>query len=348
MRGPQTRLAATSLAVSSSALRRRDVVTLLGAAAAAVLALPRAAGAQQPAKVPTVGFLGAATPTIWSAWVSAFLQRMRELGWIDGHNMMVEYRWAEGREDRYADFAAEFVRRKVDVIVTAGTPAVLAVMKETSTIPIVFAAAGDPVRTGLVTSLARPGGNVTGLSNQQTDLGGVKLDLMREVVPRLRRVAIMGNVDSPIVKLEMESVQAAATQLGLDAFTLEVRKTEDIVPGITALRGRADALYVCSDPLITTHRVRIHTLAISERLPTMTSFREYVQSGALMSYGPNFPDLFRRSADFVDKILRGAKPVDIPVEQPLKFDLIINLTTARALGLIIPEGFLVRANQVIE
>ncbi len=345
MRSRVTRLAPTPLPAASGALRRRDIIALLGAAA---FVWPHAAGAQQQGRMPAIGFLGATTPTAWSAWVNAFLQRMREHGWIDGHNMMVEYRWAEGREDRYADFAQEFVRRKVDVIVTAGTPAVVAIMKETSTIPVVFAAAGDPVRTGLVASLSRPGGNVTGLSNQQTDLGGSKLELLREVVPGLRRVAIMGNVDSPIVKLEMNSVEEAAAKLGLQAFRLEVRKSEDIAPGIAALRGRADALYVCSDPLVTTHRVRIHTLAVSEKLPTMTSFREYVQSGGLMSYGPNFPDLFRRSADYVDKILRGAKPADIPVEQPLKFDLIVNLTTARALGLIIPETFLVRTNQVIE
>ncbi len=221
-------------------------------------------------------------------------------------------------------------------------------MKATSTIPIVFAAAGDPVQTGLVSSLARPGGNATGLSNQQTDLGGLRLELLREIVSGLKRVAVLGNVNSPIITLEMNSVLAAATNLGLEAFRLEVRKTEDIDAGIESLKGRADALYICSDPLITTHRVRINTLAVSQKLPTMNAFREYVQAGGLMSYGPNFPDLFRRSGDYVDKILRGAKPADIPVEQPVKFDLIVNNTTARALGLTIPETFLVRANEVIE
>jgi putative ABC transport system substrate-binding protein len=326
-------------------MKRREFLGLVGGTAAA---WPLAARAQQPGKRPTIGFLGATTPTIWSAFVSALLLRLRELGWTDGQNIAIEYRWAEGRESRYAEFAAELVQRKVDIIVTAGTTAVLAVMKATSTIPIVFAAAGDPVQAGLVSSLAHPGGNATGLSNQQTDLGGLRLELLREIVSGMKRVAVLGNVNSPIITLEMNSVLAAATKLGLEAFRLEVRKTEDIDAGMESLKGRADALYICSDPLITTHRVRINTLAVSQKLPTVNAFREYVQAGGLMSYGPNFPDLFRRSGDYVDKILRGAKPANIPVEQPVKFDLIVNNTTARALGLTIPETFLVRANEVIE
>jgi putative ABC transport system substrate-binding protein len=334
--------------VTGAGLRRRDLFALASSATAAKLLAPSAAHAQNSGKLPTIGFLGAATPTIWSAFVAAFLQRMRELGWIDGSNVKIEYRWAEGRQDRYAAFAAEFAQQKVDVIVTAGTPAVIATMKATSTIPIVFAAAGDPVETKLVSSLARPGGNVTGLSNQQTDLGGRKLELLGEVVPGFKRVAIMGNVNSPIITLEMKSVAAAAAKLGLEAVRLEIHKTEDIIPGIEGLKGRVDGLYICSDPLITTHRARINTLATSMKLPTMNAFREYVEAGGLMSYGPNFPDLFRRSGDYVDKILRGAKPGDIPVEQPVKFDLIVNNNTAKALGLTIPETFLVRANEVIE
>ena len=327
-------------------MRRRDFIKVIAGSAAA--AWPLAVRAQQPGKRPTIGFLGATTPTIWSAFVSAFLMRLRELGWTDGQNITIEYRWAEGRESRYTQFAAELVQRNVDIIVTAGTPAVLAVMKATSTIPIVFAAAGDPVQTGLVSSLARPGGNVTGLSNQQADLGGLRLELLREIVSGLKRVAVLGNVNSPNVTLEMNSVLAAATKLGFEAFRLEVRQTEDIDAGMESLKGRADALYICSDPLVTTHRVRINTLAVSQKLPTMNAFREYVQAGGLMSYGPNFPDLFRRAAEYVDKILRGAKPADLPVEQPTKFDLVINLTTAKALGLTIPEQFLLRANEVIE
>ena len=327
-------------------MRRRDFIKVIAGSAAAVW--PLAVRAQQPGKRPTIGFLGATTPTIWSAFVSAFLMRLRELGWADGQNIAIEYRWAEGRESRYAQFAAELVQRNVDIIVTAGTPAVLAVMKATSTIPIVFASASDPVQTGLVSSLARPGGNVTGLSNQQADLGGLRLELLREIVSGLKRVAVLGNVNSPNVTLEMNSVLAAATKLGFEAFRLEVRKTEDIDAGMESLKGRADALYICSDPLVTTHRVRINTLAVSQKLPTMNAFREYVQAGGLMSYGPNFPDLFRRAAEYVDKILRGAKPADLPVEQPTKFDLVINLATAKALGLMISQALLMRANEVVE
>ena len=349
MQGHETRLIApTLLSDPERGLRRREFFRLLGGAAVAVLVWPHATRAQQPGKSPTIGFLGATTPTIWSANVGAFLQRLRELGWIDGRNIAIEYRWAEGRDDRYAAFAAEFVQRGVDVIVTAGTSATMSVMKATSTIPIVFAAAGDPVETGLVASLARPGGNVTGLSNLSTDLGGLRLKLLREVVPALNRVAILGNVDSPLIRLEIERVQAAAAQLGIHALTLEARKEEDIIPSIEAVKGAADALYVCSDPFLTTQRVRINTLAVSARLPTMHAFREHVQAGGLMSYGPNFPDLFRRSGDYVDKILRGSKPADIPVEQPLKFDLVFNNTTAKALGLTIPQSFWVRITEMIE
>ena len=348
MRGYETRLATpTLMSVTECGLGRRAFLALLGGAAASIAA-PHLARAQQPAKVPTVGFLGATTPAIWSGYVAAFQQRLREVGWNDGRNIAIEYRWAEGREDRYAEFAAEFVRRPVDIIVTGGTPAVIAAMKLTTTIPIVFAAAGDPVHTKLVASLAHPGGNVTGLSNLQTDLGGYRLELMREIMPGMKRVAIMGNVDSSLVVLEMDGVQAAAAKLGLDTVKVEIRKAEDIVPAIELLKDKADALYICSDPMITTQRVRLHTLAVAMRLPTINAFREYVLAGGLLSYGPNFPDLFRRSGDYVDKILRGAKPADLPVEQPIKFDLVVNNITAKALGLKISELFLLRANEVIE
>jgi putative ABC transport system substrate-binding protein len=336
-----------SVSTPTPGLRRREFVTLL-CGAAVPMVWPIAAHAQQPGKLPTIGFLGATTPAVWAPWVAAFLQRLRELGWVDGRNLIIEYRWAEGHEDRLAAYAAEFVRLKVDVIFTSGTEPVIAVKKATSEIPIVFAAAGDPLGTGLVASLARPGGNVTGLSNQQTDLAGHRLELLRNVAPTIRRVAVIGNVNNPVVPLEMNAVQVAAPKLGLEAIRLEVRKTEDIVPAIERINGRADGLYVCADPLITTNRVRINTLAVSQKLPTINAFREYVQSGGLLSYGPNFPDLFRRAGDFVDKILRGAKPADIPVEQPVTFDLIINMTTAKALGLKIPESILVSAKEVIE
>jgi putative ABC transport system substrate-binding protein len=325
-------------------VRRRDFITLLGGAAAT---WPLVARAQQPGKLPTIGFLGA-TPSSESQRVAAFVQRLRELAWIDGRNLAIEYRWAEGRNERYAENAAELVRLKVDVIVTVATPPTLAAKQATAVIPIVFAAASDPVGTGLVASLARPGGNVTGLSNQISDTGGKKLELLREVVPGLRRLAIVANVGNPANVLEMREVQATARTLGLEVTTPEIRRAEDIAPAFEALKGRADALYVCPDPLMNTHRIRVNTLAVGARLPTMHGTRDYVEAGGLISYGPNLPDLFRRAGDFVDKILRGAKPADIPVEQPTKFDLIINLTTAKALGLEVPPTLLARADEMIE
>ena len=324
-------------------MRRREFIALVGGTAAA---WPLAARAQKSGKVPIIGFLGATTPSVWSAWVAAFLQRLRELGWIDGSTVAIEYRWAQGRDELYSEFAAEFVRLKVDVIVTAGTDATIAVKQTTSEIPIVFAAVGDPVGTGLVASLAHPGANITGLSNEQTDLAGYRLELLHEAVPSVRRVALLGNIGSPLILLEMKAAEEAAPKLGLEVFRLGVRKTEDIESAIESVRDRADALYVCTDPLISTNRVPINILAIGEKLPTMNSFREYVQAGGLISYGPNFPDLFRRAGDFVDKILRGVKPADLPVEQPVKFDILINTTTAKVLGLTIPEKILVRASEV--
>jgi putative ABC transport system substrate-binding protein len=322
---------------------RREVITLIGGAAA----LPLSARAQQAGKLPTIGFLGA-TPSIESQRVAAFVQRLRELAWIDGRNLAIEYRWAEGRNERYAETAAEFVRLKVDVIVTVSTPATLAAKQATAVIPIVGVPLSDPVGTGLVASLARPGGNVTGLSNQTADLAGKRLELLREVVPNLRRLAIMAKLSNPAVVLDMGEVQAAARTFGLEVATSEVRRVEDVAPAFDALKGRADALYVCGDPLMNTHRTRINILAVGARLPTMHGSRDYVEAGGLISYGPNIPDLFRRAGDFVDKILRGAKPGDIPVEQPTKFDLVVNLTTAKALGLAIPEPFLLRADELIE
>ena len=276
------------------------------------------------------------------------MQRLRELAWIDGRNLAIEYRWAEGRNERYAEAAAELVRLKVDVIVTVATPATLAAKQATTVIPIVFGAASDPIGTGLVESLARPGGNVTGLSNQISDTGGKKLEFLREIVPSLRRLAILANVGNPAVLLDMVEAQAAAGKLGLEVTTSEIRRPEDIAPAFDALKGHADALYVCTDPLVNTHRIQVNTLALAARLPTIHGLREYVEAGGLMSYGPNVPDLLRRAADYVDKIIRGAKPSDIPVEQPTKFDFVINLTTAKAIGLTIPELFLLRADELIE
>jgi ABC-type uncharacterized transport system substrate-binding protein len=325
-------------------LKRREFISLLGGAAA----WPLTARAQQSAKLPTIGFLVAGTPSSHGQWVAASVRRLHELGWIEGRTVAIEYRWAEGRTERFDEIAAEFVRRKVDVIVTSATAAIVAAKQATSVIPIVFAAAGDPVETGLVASLARPGGNVTGLSIQQTDVAAKRLELLREVVPGLRRLAILANVDGPAVLLDMREVQTTARPLGLEVVTSEIRRGEDIAPAFETLKGRADALYVCIDPLVHTHRIRINTFALAARLPTMHGSRETVEAAGLMSYGPNHPDLWRRAGDYVDKILRGANPADIPVEQPRKFDLVINLTTAKALGLEIPPTLLATADEVIE
>jgi putative ABC transport system substrate-binding protein len=328
-------------------MKRREFITLLGGAAAASSnTWPQAAEAQ-PGKLPTIGFLGTSTPASWSHWTAAFVQRLRDLGWIEGRTVAIEYRWAEGRDERYAEIAAEFVRLKVDVIVTTGAAGV-ATKQATSVIPIVLAIAADPVGDGLVASLARPGGNVTGLSNQQTDLAGKRLEFLRLVVPALRRVAILANVGYPAAVLEVREVQAAARTLGLEFATFELRRAEDIAPAAEAIKGRAEGLYVVLDPLVNANRVRINTLALAARLPAIFGQRDYVEAGGLMSYGANFPDLFRRAAAHVDKILRGTKPADIPVEQPTRFDLVINLKTAKAIGLTIPESFLLRAVEVIE
>jgi putative tryptophan/tyrosine transport system substrate-binding protein len=325
-------------------MHRRKFIALVGGATA----WPLAARAQQPAKLSTIGFLGPGTPSSHGRLVAAFVQRLRELGWTEGRTIAIEVRWAEGRSERAAEIAAEFVGLKVDVIVTGGTAVITAAKQATSVIPIVFAAAGDPIGTGLVASLARPGGNATGLSLQATDLAAKRLELLREIVPGLRRLAILANVGAPIAVLEMREVQGAALTLGLEVALIEIRRAEDIGPAFEALKGRPEALYVANEPLVVIHRVRINTLALSARLPTMYIMRDFVEAGGLMSYGANFPDLYRRAGDFVDKILRGAKPADIPVEQPTKFDLVINLTTAEALGLTIPPSLLVRADEVIE
>ena len=275
------------------------------------------------------------------------MERLRQLGWIEGRTIAIEYRWSQGRPERAAEIAAEFVHLKVDIVVTAG-PHVAAVMQATAVIPIVFALANDPVGGGMVASLARPGGNVTGLSTQGTDLAAKRLELLREVLPRFRRLAIIGNVGYADAVPEMREVQAAARTLSLEVASLEIRQAEEIAPAFAALNAQADALYVVGDALVNANRTRIITLALGARLATIFDNRNFAQAGGLMSYGPNFADMFRRTAELVDKILRGKNPGDIPVEQPTKFDLVINLTTAKALGLTIPPTLLARADEVIE
>jgi putative tryptophan/tyrosine transport system substrate-binding protein len=325
-------------------MRRREFLALLGATA-----LPIAAGAQPATSMRKVEFLGVSNPATQSEWTKAFVARLRELGWIEGQNIAVQYRWAEGRTDRFAPIVAEFVAFNADVIVTAGTAATLAAKRATSAIPVVFATAGDPVATGLVASLSRPGGNVTGLSNQAHDLAAKRMELLREVLPGLERLAIMANVGSPLATLQMAEATETAGKLKLRTTALKISKGDDIARAFDeAISNRADALYVVNEPLVFNHRQQIAALALSARLPTMHDIREHVQAGGLISYGPNFPDLYRRAATHVDKILRGTKPADIPVEQPTKFDLIVNLKTAKALGLDISPTLLARADEEIE
>ena len=326
-------------------MRRREFITLVGGAAAA---WPLTARAQQPRKLPTIGFVGPSTAAVDRPLTGPFAQRLAELGWVDGRSIVIDYRPSEGLVERAGEIAAEFVRLKVDVIVTHATANVVAAKQATSVIPIVFAAVADPVGNNLVASLARPGGNVTGMSNQMADAAGKRLGLLRELIPNLRRLAIMANVGVANDVLEMGGVQAGARTLGLEIATPEIRRAEDIAPAIEAVKGRAEALYIQADPLFNTNRVHINNLALSARLPTVSGFREFIDAGGLMSYGANLPDLFRRAADFVDKILRGAKPGDLPVEPPTKFDLVVNLLTAKALGLTVPSSLLARADEVIE
>jgi putative ABC transport system substrate-binding protein len=328
---------------ASLPLQRREFITLLGGAAAV---WPLAARAQQTGKLPIIGVLGTDSAA-WHPWIAAFLQRLHELGWNEGRTIAIEYRWAEGRQERAAEIAAEFVRMKVDIIVTAGPYTVIA-KQATSTIPIVFAIANDPVAGGIVANLRRPGGNVTGLSLQLGELSGKRLELLREAVPQLHRLAVIANVGYLDAVLELGNIQTTAQTLGLTVTPLEIRRAEDIVPAFTALKTQAEALYVVPDALIFANRTTIITLALGARLPTMFNDREFIQVGGLMSYGTNISERFRRTADYVDKVLRGTKPGDIPVEQPTKFDLTINLTTAKALGLEIPPALLARANEVIE
>jgi putative tryptophan/tyrosine transport system substrate-binding protein len=326
-------------------MRRRDFIKVVAGSA---IPWPLALRAQQSVNMPTIGFLGANTPSTANEWVSAFVRRLNELGWNEGRTVAINYQWAEGRSDRAAEIASEFARLKVDVIVTYGTPQTVAAKQATSIIPIVFATVGDPVGTGLVASLAHPGGNITGLSNEQSDIASKRLALLHEVLPDLRRLAILANAGALNALLDMREVQAASRKFDFEVLTSEVRRAEDIAQTLDALRGRADALYVCTDPLLTTNRNQIANLALTVRLPTMLAYREYVEAGGLMSYGTNVPQQFRRAAEYVDMILRGKKPGDIPIEQPTKFDLAVNLKTAKALGLSIPVSFLARADEVIE
>ena len=325
-------------------MRRRDFIKVIVGSAAA---WPLVARAQQPAERPLIGMLAAGTRASNGQWYAALVDRLRELGWIEGRTVAFEYRFAEGRPERFAEIATEFVNSNVDVIVTGGN-AVSAVRQATSTIPIVFALAVDPVGSGFVNSLSRPGGNVTGLSLQGPDLAGKRLELLRELAPGRRRLAILVNVGYPATREELAQVQTAARALGLEFAVLEIRRAEDIAPAFDGAKGRADALYVIGDALTTANVVLITKLALDAGLPAISSYREFAVSGGLIAYGPSVPALFQRAADVVDKILRGAKPADIPVQQPTKFDLVINLKSGKALGLTVPQTLLATADEIIE
>ena len=322
--------------------RREFTVTLCSAAAA----WPLAARAQQPGKLPTIGYLGDDPPS-WSPWTTRFVERLRELGWIEGRTVAIEYRWSQGRPERVAEIAAAFVRQHVDVIVTYGG-AVATLKQVTAATPIVFAIAVDPVGSGIVASLSHPGGNVTGLSVEQSDVAGKRLELLREVVPGLRRLAIMYDAGYPAALRENDEAQAAARTLGLGVAPHGIRRAEDIAPAFEAIKSQADAVYVAVDAVVNANRTQIATLALSARLPTSFNESGCVQAGGLMSYGPNFSDLFRRAGEIVDKILRGTKPGNIPVEQPTKFEFVINMKTAKTLGLTVPYSMQLFADEVIE
>ena len=324
-------------------MRRREVLPLL----AAVAVWPLAARAQQADKLPVIGILGS-TSAAWDHWLSALLQQLRALGWIENRTVTIDYAWTEGHRERYAEFAADFAARRVNVIVPLGTPAIVAAKRSTSTVPIVFPLSSDPVGEGLVASLAHPGGNITGLSNQQPELAAKRLEILRDIIPGMRQLAVISNANNPTAKLSVNEVVAAARKLRFEVIPLDIRRPEDIAPQIGSLGDRAQALYVVGDPLTADNQLQINRLALAARLPSMHGSRSYVESGGFVSYGPDFSDLFRRAADYVDKILKGAKPADLPVEEPTKIELIVNLKTSKALGLAIPEAFLMRADEVIE
>jgi putative tryptophan/tyrosine transport system substrate-binding protein len=324
-------------------VRRRHFLSILGGAAASWSA---ASQAQQSAKRPIVGFIVPGTPESHGKWVAAFTQRLAELGWVEGQTVLLEYRWAAGHAERYPEIAAELAGLNVDVFVTSVSGAVAAAKRSAPNVPIVYTA----LTTGssFIVTLAHPGGTVTGLSQMGPELGGKRLEIFNEIVPGLRRLAILGVAGGTNTAPETASVTAAAQALGIEIIPLAVRQGEEIAPAIASVKGRVEALYVIIDPFISVSQRQINTLALEAQLPTMHGLREYVVSGGLASYGASFEDLFRRAGDYVDKILRGAKPADLPVEQPTKFDLVINLATARVLGLTVPQAVLVSATEVID
>jgi ABC-type uncharacterized transport system substrate-binding protein len=327
-------------------MKRREFITLLGSAAAA---WPLAARAQQPGRVYRIGVLETSPPASNAANFDAFRKGLRELGYVEGQNLILDYSSADGSPERFPELAAELLRLNVDLIVTRGTPAVMAAKNATGTVPVVMAASGEPVGTGVVAGLARPGGNVTGLSALTSELVAKRLELMREMVASIRRIAFLLNIGNPASQSSWEEFKTAAPSLGFEAQLLDVRKSEDIARAFdTAIAQRVDAILVTNDTVTLANRRQVVELAAKHRMPAMYHAREFVDAGGLMTYGVSYPDLYRRAATFVDKIFKGAKPADLPVEQPTKYELVINLKTARALGLEVPPTLLARADEVIE
>lgn len=323
-------------------------ITILVTLALAVLGAPLASDAQRPPKVHRIGFLGAASSSGYASLVEAFRQGLRDLGYVEGENIVIEYRWAEGRYDSLPDLAAELVRLNVEVIVTHGTPGTLAAKQATKTIPIVMAVSGDAVATGIVASVARPGGNITGSTFFFPELNAKRLELLKEAVPRASRVALLLNPDNPSMGPVLKAVEAAARSLKVQLHQFEVRSPDEFAGAFSAMtKRRAEAVAIIDDAVLIAHAGRIADLAVKSRLPTI-GFREYADVGGLMAYAVNFPDIWRRAAVFVDKLLKGAKPADLPIEQATKFELIINLKTAKALGLTMPQSLLIRAEHVIQ
>jgi len=327
-------------------MRRRQFITLLGGAAAT---WPLAARAQQPAKIPRIGFLGNSTATMEANLIGPLRDGLRELGYEEGRNVIIEFRWADGKYDQFPALVAELLAAKVDVIITAGTPATLAIKKATSMVPLVFIAVGDPVGTGVVPNLGRPGGNITGLSSIAPDLEGKRLELLREVVPKLSHVAFFLNPANAFHTASMRQARVAAQSLGIKLQPMEVNKSEQLDGAFASIvKEKPDALLILADRVFLHNRKRMMEFAIQQRLPSVNAYRELVEAGGLISYGPSYEDMHRRAAVYVDKILKGTKPADLPIEQPTKFTLLINLKTAKTLGLTVPPTLVARADELIE
>jgi len=325
-----------------------DRRTFIGTLAGGLVAAPLAAEAQQTGQVYRIGFLGTATPSLMSVWLTAFREGLRERGYVEGKNIAIERRWGEGKPERFPILAAELVKLKVDLILTSGSQAVRAVQHATSTIPIVMAVIENPVERGFVTSLARPGGNITGLSFQDSELVTRRLQLLKEVLPDVNRVGVLWN-STDDDRSALKAIVGAATSLGLSLQILDVRAAEDLIRAFEAAKQQhAQALVQLASPFFAAHRKTMLDLSAKSRLPTTCQERTFVVDGCLMAYGPSFPEMFRRAAYYVDRILKGAKPGDLPVEQTTTFELVINLKTAKALGLTIPQSLLLRADEIIQ